>query len=244
MNPEAAFRYQSDFSPEELQSRRRAVATEIGEGSLALVQGAGRQASLGLFRQTNEMYYLTGVEVPNAYLMIEGGSARSVLYLPHRNPEIERNEGISMCADDADTVRAVVGVQEVKAVETLADDLAMRTYRPGRPQIFVPMSPAEGATQSRYEMTMAAASAAGGCWDGRISRGAHFVSLLRARLPQLAFGDLSPILDRLRVIKSPREQELMREAGRLTAAATTEAMRCTAPEVAEYELAAVATLTF
>src|SRR2546428_938563 len=151
MTPEPAFRYQRDFSREELQARRRAVATAMGEGSLAVVQGAARPGSSGLFRQTNEMYYLTGVEVPHAYLMIEGGSARSVLYLPHRNPEIERNEGIVMCADDAGSVRDVVGVEEVKPSESMADDLAMRTYRPGRPQILVPMSPAEGPAQSRVE---------------------------------------------------------------------------------------------
>ena len=244
MISEPGFRYQGDFSREELQARRRAVATAMGEGSLAVVQGAGRPGSSGLFRQTNEMYYLSGVEVPHTYLVIEGGSARSVLYLPHRNPEIERNEGIVMCADDAESVKDVVGVDHVRPGEALADDLAMRTYRPGRPQILVPMSPAEGEAQSRYEMTMAAASAAADSWDGRISREAHLVSLIRARLPQLVVGDLSPILDRLRLIKSPREQELMREAARLTAEATTEAMRCTAPGVWEYELAAMATFKF
>src|SRR2546428_13417229 len=124
MTPEPAFRYQRDFSREELQARRRAVATAMGEGSLAVVQGAARPGSSGLFRQTNEMYYLTGAEGPHAYLMIEGGSARSVLYLPHRNPEIERNAGISKWAESADSVRDVVGVDEVRPSETMPDDIA------------------------------------------------------------------------------------------------------------------------
>jgi Xaa-Pro aminopeptidase len=244
MTPEADPHYQGDFSHVELRARRLALAAAIGEGSLALVQGAARQASMVQFRQTNEMYYLTGVEVPHTYLTIEGGSGRSVLYLPHRDDELERNEGRSLTAEDGELTRDLVGVEEVKAVESLASDLAMRTYRVPRPQVLIPMSPAEGAAQSRYEMTIAAAKAGADPWDGRVSREAHLISLLRARLPQLPVGDLSPFLDRMRLIKSPREQELLRRAARLTAAATTEAMRSTAPGVAEYELAAVASLTF
>jgi Xaa-Pro aminopeptidase len=56
--------------------------------------------------------------------------------------------------------------------------------------------------------------------------------------------DLSPILDGLRLIKSPRELDLMRRAGRLTALATAQAMRATAPGRMEYQLAAVADYLF
>ena len=58
--------------------------------------------------------------------------------------------------------------------------------------------------------------------------------------PQAEFHDLSPILDQLRLIKSHREIELMRRAGRYTAMATVAAMQITRPGLFEFELAAEA----
>ena len=60
----------------------------------------------------------------------------------------------------------------------------------------------------------------------------------------MAIADLSPLLDRLRLVKSESELHLLRIAGRLSALAVTEAMRCTQPGVMEFELAAVANLCF
>jgi Xaa-Pro aminopeptidase len=56
--------------------------------------------------------------------------------------------------------------------------------------------------------------------------------------------DLTPVLDRLRLIKSKREADLLRRAGRLSGLATAEAMRSSAPGVTEYELAALAAFCF
>src|SRR6185295_8777097 len=56
--------------------------------------------------------------------------------------------------------------------------------------------------------------------------------------------DLSPILDELRLIKSPRELELLRRAGTLSALAVREAMRSTRPGLREHHLEAVARYLF
>ena len=236
--------YQTDFNAEELRSRRLRLAQAIGEPAVALVPGLGELPSMGLFRQSNEFYYLTGVEVPRAYLTVEGVSGRSVLYLTHRDKERERSEGVAMSAEDSELLRDLVGVDDVKPVEALTPDLAVRTYRPPRPRVFVPMAPAEGAAQSRIEMTAAAARAVSDPWDGGHNREKLLVSELRRRFPELAIEDLSPHLDRMRLLKSAREQELLREAGRLTADAAAEAMRSTGPGINEYELAAVALVKF
>jgi len=41
-------------------------------------------------------------------------------------------------------------------------------------------------------------------WDGRLPREAHFVELLRTRYPRAKVADLTPVLDELRSVKSPR----------------------------------------
>jgi Xaa-Pro aminopeptidase len=67
---------------------------------------------------------------------------------------------------------------------------------------------------------------------------------LRNSFPQLEVRDLSPLLDQKRLLKSPTELALMREAGRLCGMSVLEAMRCTKPGVYEYELEAVADFVY
>jgi Xaa-Pro aminopeptidase len=76
-------------------------------------------------------------------------------------------------------------------------------------------------------------------WDGRPDRMRAFVRLLRERCPAAKIFDLGPTLDELRFIKSAKEVELMRVAGRLTALGVAEAMRSTRPGIWEYQLDAV-----
>ncbi|MFW6164246.1 MAG: M24 family metallopeptidase, partial [Planctomycetota bacterium] len=106
--------------------------------------------------------------------------------------------------------------------------------------LYTPLKPPEGWMATRGTATQANRLVAADPWDGRPSRQHHFLSLLRMRCPRAEIRDLSPILDGLRALKSPREVDLLRRAGRLTAIAVTEAMRATAPGMVEYQLGAIA----
>ena len=56
---------------------------QIGDG-LAIVQGAPEMSAEVAFRQNNQFFYLTGVEVPRALLVIDGRAKRSTLFLGPR----------------------------------------------------------------------------------------------------------------------------------------------------------------
>ena len=64
--------FQTNFSRDELAARRAAVFDMIGADDIALVQGAPAPATSEFFRQTNDFYYLSGVEVPHSYLLLDG----------------------------------------------------------------------------------------------------------------------------------------------------------------------------
>jgi Xaa-Pro aminopeptidase len=72
----------------------------------------------------------------------------------------------------------------------------------------------------------------------------RFADLIQSCLPKLAIKNLSPIIDSLRVIKSPAEIALLRRAGQLSALSLTEAMRSTEVGVMEYLLDAVSKYIF
>jgi len=158
--------FTSDFPPEEFAARRAAVYQAIGETGLAVVQGLPSPAGYVRFRQSNEFYYLCGVEVPHAYLLLDGAQRRTTLYLPHRNEGRERAEGKLLSAEDVDLVRKLSGVDAVFATDLLAEHLLRPAYWGGR-TLFTPFSPAEGFAMSRDLGLRATADLAADPWDGR-----------------------------------------------------------------------------
>jgi Xaa-Pro aminopeptidase len=232
--------FTTDFPPQEFAGRRSKVYDAIGEGGLALVQGAASPAGYVRFRQTNEFYYLCGIEVPHAYLLLSGAQRTATLYLPHRNEGRERSEGKLLSAEDAELVKRLSGVDAVYGTDLLAEHLARYARGTQSRTLWTPFSPAEGAAMSRDLATRAVADASSDPWDGTASREGRLVGALRERFPQFEVRDLTPALDQARLIKSPRELDLIRKATRLSGLALMEAMRSTVPGISEYELDAVA----
>ena len=210
--------------------------------ALVLVRGA--PPSTSTFRQFNELYYLTGIEVPNAYLELDTRDARSTIYLPHRNEAGEASGGSRLSAEDVDAVRSLTGVDLVRPLEDLPSAIGRRIKRRLSPVVFTPLAPAEGRRGTRDGDLEAAAEALVDPWATPGSRESAFADALQAQFPTLDVRDASPFLDELRTVKSVSEIALMREAGRLSGLAVLEAMRSTAPGVMEYELAAVAEFVF
>jgi Xaa-Pro aminopeptidase len=240
--PEA--KYQKDFPPEELAARRAQVLDAIGADAFAIVQGAAAAPGFVVFRQSNELYYLTGVEVPQSYLLLDGRRRRSLLFLPHRNERRERGEGKTLSAEDGELVLKLTGVDEVHGTDQLARQLYSFALKAPAPTLFLLASPGEGRAQSRDENLIGQADIVSDPWDGRPSREGHFQHLLRTRYPQFPIEDLTPVLDRMRIVKSPREVALIREASRLAGLGIMEAMRSTEPGVIEYQLDAAARYVF
>ncbi len=236
--------FQSDFPAEEFAQRRAKVLDAIGKNAVAIIPGAPGVDGFKVFRQSNEFYYLSGIETPHAYIVLDGRSRRSTLYLPARNASLERSIGRVWSAEDEEQVKKLTGVEAVASVELMYRNLYGTMLRPPGPALYAPFSPAEGTVQSRDELLSHRAGIVADPWDGRESRESQFLGLLRQRFPSLELKDLSPILDTLRMIKSEREIALVRKASVLAGLGLMEAMKSTRPGVYEYQIAAAARFTF
>lgn len=236
---QSALHFQSDFPPEEFQARWAKVYDKIGPNAVALLQGAPFEGGFAFPRQTNDFYYLTGVETPHSYLLLDGRTRKSTILLPPRNRRLEQSEGRVLSADDVDLGRKLTGADSIQSTAAMQGDwLANATI------IFTPSAPAEGAAQQRIELQNANAAIANDPWDGRISREQHFAGLLRARYPRAKIEDLTPIIDELRSLKSPREIALIKRASQIAGYALIEAMKGTRPGLREYHLDAAARYVF
>lgn len=227
------------FSKDEFAARRLRVADAIGPAAVALMQAAPTVHSSAVFRQSNEFFYLSGVGIPQAMLLIDGATKKSTLYLPRQDASRAAVEGALLSSDDPASAVAITGIDEAKAPDALQADLAAR-YKEGRRELFVPFQPAEGSAESRDGATRRNNDAAADPWDGRMSREAHLRALLMMRAGSYVTRDLSPILDEMRAIKSPAEIAVIDRATRIGGEAIMEAMRSTAPGIAEHELDALA----
>jgi Xaa-Pro aminopeptidase len=162
------------------------------------------------------------------------------VFLPHRNESRERSEGKVLAAEDAELIRQLSGIEAVSSSDLLAETLGRYVRGGGMRVAYTPFSPPEGFAMSRDLAVRYNTDVASDAWDGRPSREGHFIGRLRSLFPQFEVKDLTPTLDRLRLIKSPRELALIRKATRLSALALAESMRSTVPGIYEYELDGVA----
>jgi Xaa-Pro aminopeptidase len=256
----AAQYYQADFQAEEFKARHAPVLEQIGENAVAVVQGVSQTEGYTYPRQHNTFYYLSGIETPGAYLLLDGRTKRVTIYLPARNPRLEAAEGRVLSAEDSELVKRIAGVDEVKPLQdmvgtnwplvaTAAPADAGSGRRGGRgslsgPAIYAEFSPAENQGQSRGELVAAEAARVNDFWDGAGSRQRRFVELLRARHPRADVRNLTPILDEMRSVKSELEIAMIRRASQIAGLGLMEAMRSTEPGVTEYQLDAAARYVF
>jgi Xaa-Pro aminopeptidase len=201
-------------------------------GACALVQGAPSVLGFEVFRQTNEFFYLTGLEVPRAYLLMDGRSRECTIYLPTDGHDA--GEGIGLGLDDAQKIRELTGVEDVCPIDLLENHLRSVA------QIYLTHTPAEGRYASQDTLRCAAKAISADPWETPSFREERFAHLVTRRVPNVEIRNLSPILEDMRRIKSPHEVSVMRRAGKLSALSVVEAMRCTCAGVYEYQLGAVA----
>jgi Xaa-Pro aminopeptidase len=237
-------KFQNDFSAADLRERRAAVYAAIGP-NVAIIQGAEDVAGFVTFRQSNTFYYLSGLETPSAYMVLDGAKQETTIYLPHRDAERERNEGKRFSVEDEELIEELTGVERVRPIEKMGTDFTHAyLWRPPTPALYTPFSPDEKDRESRDELLSGQGRRIADPWDGRASRPGQFIHLLRLRYPQFEIRDLSLILDNMRLIKSPKEIDLIRKASEIAGDGIAEAIRSTEPGIFEYQLEGAATFIF
>ena len=224
--------FQTDFLPAELKARRDKLCDVMGDG-VALIAGAEAPIGSSSFRQYNDFYYFCGVEVPHAYLAIDGRTRTATLFLPPESMIDKDHDGRVLSADDPAYAAEISGVDQVCGLDGLAPFLGAVE------KVYTYFQNGEGEMSTPESTASAARKVDADPWDGRLNRGAHFAARLRAARPGIELQDLAPLVKPLRLIKSEREIELCRRAGQLSALGLCEAMRATRPGVMEYQLDAV-----
>jgi Xaa-Pro aminopeptidase len=227
------------FPPEEFAARRARVLERLGDG-VAILQGAAEYPAYVKFRQNNQFFYLTGVEVPRAIVVLDGKTRQTVLYAAPRDERAERSEGPVLVPGD-EAVR-LTGIDKVLPRDEFAAALA-DLAKDGR-TLYLPHRMEALGAGAPEKSTGVAENSLEDPWDGRQSREAAFVAKVKAAAPAATIKDLDPVLDEMRLIKSPREIAAIKEATRIAGLAIMESMRSAKPGMYEYELEAIGDYIF
>ena len=204
-------------------ARREALAKKTGGVVLLFAPLEGRD-SVYAFRQDDNFYYLSGVTVPGAALVIapaadaQGNSPAhtyaEILFLPPRNLRMEKYTGVQLGADNPDAPR-ITGFDRVADMGKLPDEVS-KLLANGRPVVFTDV-----ASQNETPAS------------------ADPLAFLKRTNAFVFFQDVKPMLASLRTVKDAGEIALLRKAVDASVAAHLAAMKAVKPNVTEYEISAL-----
>ena len=203
--------------------RRTRVAAQLGADGIALIPTAPERPrnrdSDFLFRYDSYFHYLTGFTEPNAWLVITG-DGKSTLFCAPKDLEREIWDGFRLGPDAAVGALAVDAAHSIKELDTQLPKLLEN-----RDAVWFPFAVHEGL-ESRV-----------GGWLNQVRARVRYGALCPEQQ-----RDLCSVLDEMRLIKDPHEQDTMRRAGQISARAHIRAMKLSAKmlregqDVREYHL--------
>ncbi len=212
-------------APDVYRRRRQRVQQALSDGVAVLfgATDARGYGDVGAYSQAPAFFYLTGVELPDATLVLQ--PSHETLYLPDRQPALEAWFGPRFGPDEE--TAHLLGFDRV--VNRDPHDIVVDARR--RPQPGVTDRVAELASLGTLWLAFPPATA-----EGALTREQRFAVALRERLPGVTVRDLSPLLTEMRLVKSEGEIRLIGQAVAASIEAVEAAARLAQPGRREGEL--------
>ena len=206
------------FGPEVYRERRRRLMERMKSG-VAVLYGPpaiDRSATVApIDRPGSDFMYLTGiVDDPGAALLLAPGERthREFLFLPNVDPEYDRWEGTRLLLGGE--LRRRTGFEKVSRIGSLGPTLAQTAARSGEMRYIGPLASPDAAMPRELDLY------------GRVA----------ARVPGTRIVNNHGLVHAMRLVKEPRELELMRRAIAATDRGMRAAMRAARPGMKEFEL--------
>lgn len=224
------------YSSEEFERRRSTLMETVRDGMVVLFGDADPQPGAH-FRQDNDFFYLTGVEDLNAILLMAPRTGEAFLFLPRQTPREEMIDGPNLLNDTEAASQA--GFAAVHPVSYFDEFLARRARQYGL-NFHVRLSPRDTIDNARWETRIFAGRKNRTHYNDQVSLDEYRIKKLKDRYPMCDFLDVTPHIDRMRLIKTQEEIDILRRNGRISAQAVKAAIAGTRPGVYEYEIEAEA----
>lgn len=181
----------------ELARRRAAVAAKMEDGSVMVLFSAEPKIYTNdvdyVFRQENNLYYLTNLKQAGATLVISknGGKVTETIYLPKRVPSQETWNGHMYSTDEAAKISGVKNIVDSATKKAFLDGLAAKS---------------DSAVKNVYLLLPESEGDSDGIREFRVEQE------YSKQLSGLKIVNAQPIFAGLRQIKSPYELKMLQHA--------------------------------
>ena len=180
------------------------------------------------FKQERNLYYLTGLEIPNSFVLIDPRKRSFSVYSDWQN------------ARELDNARAL-GVEKVHPTAAFLRDVRIGSEPYENMYVLYAAILEDGPMFTKN-------SAMGGLFPSGMGEPAteemQFARRLAEIFPSHRIKSIAPALSDMRQIKQPEEIRLLRAANEVAVRGLLEAMRSTRPGVHNHDIAAVIEYTF
>lgn len=216
------------FRPQEYEFRRNRILDGLRAtgGGLLLVPSSDGITHGETFRQLEDFWYLTGLEVPQSMLVLDARRDVSILFMPQRDPRFENpgrpNDFPGRPLLDDYRIRGIGGADDYRDIAELEGFLRERV---GRGEILRVNAGAPGDVPDPVVPLV-----------GSLDPTASLIRRLRDDYPDARLVNAFEIVARLRMVKSPAEIMRMRRAADATMAGIRAAAALVRPGVDERTL--------
>jgi len=187
------------FTKEEYAARRARLMEKIPDGA-AIIFGAKLKVDYNEYYQNNDFMYFTGVEVPDAVLIIDGVRKESILFYTTSESQA-RSLGISL--DIIRQPKEVTGIKSIYPREEFSGFLS--SLADGSRVFYTPFKPEELMREcSREKFRTLQRNMTFDIWDGRLTREMQFVKRLGELLPQVEAGRLRQLPRVVGEVRAPK----------------------------------------
>ncbi|PWN46125.1 hypothetical protein IE81DRAFT_336022 [Ceraceosorus guamensis] len=244
------------ITAQEYHERRKRLCEKLPENSAVLVMGGRVKCMSGnifyRFRQDSSLWYLTGFQEPDCALILHPRASspkgyKMTMFVPPRD---ELNELWNGARTGIDGAVDIFGADEAFAMEPASLLAHLKSTVPEVDHLYMdwPSGPTFPRTPSRRS-SLIGGGASGNIFDflsptsaspfDAFAKKSDFENVVKVLQEGRKVRPLAPMLDQLRVIKSPAELRIMKRAGDASSAAMIHAMRATSAGRTEGQIQAV-----
>ncbi|ENQ3107460.1 aminopeptidase P Metallo peptidase. MEROPS family M24B [Bacillus sp. 491mf] len=169
------------------------------------------------FVPNRNFYYMTGIDEPNVILVLKkvGEIVEEMLFIEKADPVLEKWVGKTISKEEA---QAITGIKTVVYLESFEQSIARTFFTEHVEHVYLDLERRE--------------------WAGTETRTLTFAKHVKERYPHLTIGNVYPNITELRVFKTDKEIEKIREAIMVTKEGIYNVLKHAKEGMMEYELEA------
>ena len=223
--------------PQEFAARRAELAAQAKTG-YTLLFARNEIAETAHYREDNDFYYYTGVEDPGAVLAINNANGDVLLFEPQQAGRTAQVYGANLLSQPEQAKR--LGFARVLPIDNI--DLFLSSAVEAQPPVdlWVRLNFPDKADGARNEVGRDHAWKFAHPYHEETPQDLAPAKLLADRYRMARLQDVTPIIDAMRNIKRPKEIEVLRRNGKISAEGDRAAIAHAKPGMHQYEIEGLA----